>query len=85
MRFTLPKGIWAGLAAISLATLPLALPAAAQTDPTTPTTTTDETYEDGFDWGWLGLLGLIGLAGLTRKPERAETYRETTDVSRPRL
>lgn len=88
MSFNSPKKIWAGLVAISLAAVPLALPASAQTD-TPDTTTTTPTYQDenrGFDWGWLGLLGLIGLAGLSRKSEPTRTsYQDPNEVSRPRI
>jgi MYXO-CTERM domain-containing protein len=79
-----------GLLAASLAILPYALPASAQTT-TTPgnggvnTDTTGETRyvreNDGFDWGWLGLLGLAGLLGLSRKREEPTRYTDP-DASR---
>jgi hypothetical protein len=92
MSFNSPKKVWAGLVAVSLAALPLTLPASAQT--TTPdTTTTTPTYQTenrGFDWGWLGLFGLIGLAGLTGKSESksnrtSTSYNDPNEVTRPRL
>ncbi|MGI0488695.1 WGxxGxxG family protein [Pantanalinema rosaneae CENA516] len=70
----------AGVIAVSLATLPMAVPAIAQTDTTSPTLDTtpfQETRDDNNNWGWLGLLGLIGLANLFRKPRTQHTvYRE---------
>lgn len=76
-----------GALALSLAILPSALPASAQTtaDPVTPgdtVTTTDR--DDGFDWGWLGLLGLIGLAGLKggdRDHNSRTSYADRTTTS----
>lgn len=96
MSFTPSKTIWAGLCALGLTALPLAVPAFAQVDTTTPDTTTvpaDETADDDQDFslGWLGLLGLIGLAGLTRKPEKTQVYqdpqvyRDPTEAGRPRM
>ncbi|MCL1473885.1 WGxxGxxG family protein [Argonema antarcticum] len=95
-RSNLSKAVGAGILSLSLATLPVVLPASAQTD-TTPNrtnTTTDynnrsqgvdaERGDRDFDWGWLGLLGLIGLAGLARpKREEPVRYREPDEVSRP--
>jgi MYXO-CTERM domain-containing protein len=76
------KNVKLSLLALSLATLPLALPASAQTNTapgtgTTTDTTGDTRYvreNDGFDWGWLGLLGLGGLLGLSRKREEPTRY-----------
>ncbi|XHX81146.1 MAG: WGxxGxxG family protein [Stenomitos frigidus ULC029] len=88
MTFNPSKTLWAGACALSLAVLPLALPASAQTGTdTAPGATSNQQVEsaredDGFDWGWLGLLGLIGLAGLTRKNEQTQTYREPNEASR---
>ncbi|MFB2897114.1 WGxxGxxG family protein [Aerosakkonemataceae cyanobacterium BLCC-F50] len=92
----LSKFIGAGLVTLSLASLPLALPASAQTGTSSDTTTggtntttgtADYTRDnrDGFDWGWLGLLGLIGLAGLAgrNKHEEPVRYREPDEASRP--
>lgn len=75
------KMLGAGVIAVSLATLPMAVPAIAQTDtsnsPTLDTTPFQETRDDNNNWGWLGLLGLIGLANLLRKPRTQHTvYRE---------
>jgi hypothetical protein len=88
-RNVLSKVIGAGVISLSLATLPLTLPAGAQTDGTT-TGTTDTTFDNtptqvsegdrDFDWGWLGLLGLIGLAGLAKKPEETVRYRDPDEV-----
>jgi len=91
----LSKFIGAGVLSLSLATLPLTVPASAQTDAGTVGTTgtdTTATYNNtntavegdrDFDWGWLGLLGLIGLAGLTKKSHEEPTrYREPEEVGR---
>jgi len=82
----LSKFIGAGVISLSLATLPLTLPASAQTDAgTTSTYNTTDTAVEGdrdFDWGWLGLLGLIGLAGLTKRHEEPVRYREPEEASR---
>jgi MYXO-CTERM domain-containing protein len=74
------KFISAGIIGASLAVLPLAVPAQAQTQNTAPDTTYNQRTgdvdatetNDDFNWGWLGLLGLAGLAGLARK-NRTET------------
>jgi hypothetical protein len=90
----LSKFFGAGLLAVSLASLPVTLPTAAQattttTDPVNTTGTTTRTVQqeerDTFDWGWLGLLGLIGLAGLfgRNKNEESVRYREPDEASRP--
>lgn len=80
MKHSLSKTIGASLIAMSVAVLPLSLPAAATTTyPNTTTTTVQETREDNNNWGWLGLLGLIGLAGLFRQPKRAVAYRDPAD------
>ncbi len=87
-RNVLSAAIGAGVLSLGLATLPLTLPAGAQTDgtTTTDTTTTDTTpnqVSEGdrdFDWGWLGLLGLAGLAGLAKKPEETVRYRDPDEV-----
>ena len=74
-RSNLPKILGAGVLALSLAIMPLSLPASAQspsaesTAPTLDTTPFQETKDDNNNWGWLGLLGLIGLANLLRKPQ----------------
>lgn len=85
-RNALSKVIGAGVLSLGLATLPLTMPAGAQTDVTTDTTAVDTTplqVSEGdrdFDWGWLGLLGLIGLAGLAKKPEETVRYRDPDEV-----
>lgn len=82
MKRNLTTAIGAGALTLSMAVLPLTLPASAQntTEPgvtTSPNTTTNTTtYEDNnFDWGWLGLLGLLGLAGLAGRGRREEATR----------
>lgn len=89
MTFNPSKVLLAGACALSLATLPLALPASAQTGTSSSNTGAtssqgvDSTNHDrGFDWGWLGLLGLFGLAGLKRKPEQNQVYRDPNEASR---
>lgn len=63
---TTTKFFGATLLSLSLAVVPLALPASAQE--AGDTTTTTQTGQDrDFDWGWLGLLGLVGLAGFAGK------------------
>ncbi len=79
----LSKFVGAGVLTLSMAVLPLTLPASATgttgdtttgtTGNTTTTTTTQgtdaATGDRDFDWGWLGLLGLAGLAGLAKRSE----------------
>lgn len=81
----LSKVVGAGVLTLSMATMPLTLPASAQdssgtgtTGDTTQTQGTDNatTGDRDFDWGWLGLLGLAGLAGLARKREEPTRYRD---------
>lgn len=86
MKLTnLSKTLCASAFAVSLAALPLSLPASAQTNPvdtdTNRTVTVQE--DDGFDWGWLGLLGLLGLAGLGGRKKNNDTvaYRDPNNVS----
>jgi hypothetical protein len=86
MTSNLTKVIGAGVLSLSMAMMPLTLPAKAQvtqpgttpgvTEPgvqTTPRTTVRE--EGDFDWGWLGLIGLFGLAGLLGKNRTNEPTR----------
>jgi hypothetical protein len=93
MTRNLTKAIGAGVLSLSMAMLPLTLPAKAQvgepgttpgtTQPgveTTPRTVVRE--EGGFDWGWLGLIGLFGLAGLAGK-KRSEEPTRYRDPSTP--
>lgn len=87
----LSKILGAGVLTLSMALLPLSLPASAQEGSGTGTTGdnmqtqgTDNTVagEQGdrdFDWGWLGLIGLAGLAGLARKREEPTRYRDPAD------
>lgn len=89
MSFNPSKLIVASACALSLATVPLALSASAQTgttrSPDTTSTQRNDAQRDdrGTDWGWLGLLGLLGLAGLKRKPEQTQVYRDPNEASRP--
>ncbi len=76
------KYIRIGILALSIAAMPLAITAMAQTgtDPgrtASPGQTYGQTYrtEDSTDWGWLGLLGLAGLAGLFRRREEPARHR----------
>lgn len=82
MSFNLSKIVGASILSISLATVPLSLPASAQNNtqpnttedtskPTFDTTPFQETKNDNNNWGWLGLIGLIGLANLFRKPRQS--------------
>ncbi|MEG4068708.1 WGxxGxxG family protein [Microcoleus sp. Pol11C2] len=77
----------ATLIALSLAVLPSAMPASAQTE-SAPTqnnsdsngvvldrTPLQESKEDNNHWGALGLLGILGLANLFRKDE-PKRYRD---------
>ncbi len=80
---------------LSLAILPLSLPASAQTDTAPGTTTAPDTTttspvqttnntggaDRDFDWGWLGLIGLAGLAGLSRKGGEPTRYRDPDPVN----
>lgn len=81
-RSDLSKVVGAGVLSLSLAIVPLALPASAQTSspesnaPTMDTTPFQETKDDNNNWGWLGLLGLIGLANLFRKPKEPVVYQD---------
>lgn len=92
----LSKAIGAGVLTLSMAVMPLTLPASAQnnspdgTGNTAPNTTVDTapttgvadtTDDDGFDWDWLGLLGLIGLAGLAGKKRQEPTRYRDPDVA----
>lgn len=75
------------LLALSLATLPSAMPAQAQTnsDPAQNNTNSNrvildrtpfqESKDDNNHWGALGLLGILGLANLFRKDE-PKRYRD---------
>ncbi|MBF2017669.1 MAG: WGxxGxxG-CTERM domain-containing protein [Rivularia sp. T60_A2020_040] len=81
MKLTnLSKTLCTSAFAVSLAALPLSLPASAQTETVNPDINRTVTVRenDGFDWGWLGLLGLLGLAGLGGRKKRNDTvaYRD---------
>lgn len=79
-RFNLSKVVGVAVLSLSLATVPLSLPASAQqsspesNSPTLDTTPFQETKNDNNNWGWLGLLGLIGLANLFRKSKEPTAY-----------
>lgn len=87
----LSKVVSAGAIAASLAVLPLAIPAQAQTQNTAPDTTYNQRTgavdvietNDDFDWGWLGLLGLGGLAGLIPKKRQEPVH--TRPINDPDL
>lgn len=81
------KNAASALLALSLAILPSALPASAQTN-TAPaqnntgsngvvldTTPFQESKDDNNHWGALGLLGILGLANLFRK-DKPKQYRD---------
>lgn len=82
-RFNVSKAFGISFLALSLATLPVTLPASAQTntapdgtavDTTTNRPATDGDFSDG-DWGLLGLLGLFGLFGRrSRKYDDSVAY-----------
>lgn len=81
------KNTAATLIALSLAVLPSAMPASAQTNSAPAQNNTDsngvvldrtpfqESKKDNNHWGALGLLGILGLANLFRKDE-PKRYRE---------
>lgn len=86
-QFDISKNAASALLALSLAILPLALPAQAQTN-TAPaqnnsgsnrvildTTPFQESKGDNNHWGALGLLGILGLANLFRK-DKPKQYRD---------
>ena len=87
--FNLSKVVGAGVLSLSLVTLPLTLPAFAQTDTASPNAMQGtENAEEGdrdFDWGWLGLIGLAGLAGLAKKREEPVRYRDPDPANRSGL
>lgn len=84
----LSKVVGASVLALSVAILPLSLPASAQTStepnptnvdnngPVLDTTPFQETRGVADNWGWLGLIGLLGLLNLFRKGEEPGRYTE---------
>lgn len=81
-RSNLSKVFGSALLTASLAVVPFAVPAIAQTDTAPRSDSNTNTAPRGdvrnadsdnndVDWGWLGLLGLLGLAGLVRGRDRA--------------
>lgn len=94
---TLSKLVGASFLSLSVAFMPLAMTAHAQsssgttsgsTSGSTTTGTTDTNRNNDrnndIDWGWLGLLGLLGLGGLAgRKHTEPTRYRDTDEVTRP--
>lgn len=85
--FDMSKNAASALLALSLAILPSAFPAQAQTNSAPPQNNTDsnrvildrtplqESKRDNNHWGALGLLGILGLANLFRKDE-PKAYRD---------
>jgi MYXO-CTERM domain-containing protein len=77
MKRNVTKTVGVGILTLSMAILPLSIPAQAQvTQPrtdTAPRTTVDD--RNDFDWGWLGLIGLLGLAGLAGRKREDEPTR----------
>ncbi|MEG4036433.1 WGxxGxxG family protein [Microcoleus sp. Pol12B5] len=83
----LSKNAAATIIALSLAVLPSAMPASAQTESAPAQNNTEsngvvldrtpfqESKEDNNHWGALGLLGILGLANLFRKDE-PKRYRD---------
>ena len=76
--------IQAGVFAVSLLLMPMAMPTSAQVQDNTPVPNVkniEQNYNRGYAglWGLAGLLGLAGLAGRRRAPapERSYTERET--------
>jgi hypothetical protein len=76
--------VQAGVFAMSLLLMPLAMPTSAQTQDNTPAPDVkniESNYSRGYAglWGLAGLLGLAGLAGRRRAPapERSYPERET--------
>ena len=74
----------AGVFAMSLLLMPIAMPTSAQVQDNTPVPDVkniERNYNRGYTglWGLAGLLGLAGLAGRRRAPvpERSYTERET--------
>ena len=70
--------IQAGVFALSILLLPLAMPISAQVQDPSPVPNVrniEGNYNRGYAglWGLAGLLGLAGLAGLRRAPERSYT------------
>lgn len=94
MKRNFTKAFSASILTLSMAILPLSLPAFAQNtgsggagdtgnnNAATSDTTTSNNNNRDFDWGWLGLLGLFGLAGLRGKggTEEASRYRDPNVV-----
>jgi hypothetical protein len=86
-RSDISKNTAATLIALSLAVLPSAMPASAQTGSAPTQNNTDsnrvildrtpfqESKNDNNHWGALGLLGILGLANLFRKDE-PKRYRD---------
>lgn len=77
----LSKVIGSGVLALSLATMPLTLPASAQNNnqsegPVVDTTPFQETKNDFNNFGWLGLIGLVGLVNLLRKGKNSEHHND---------
>ncbi len=90
MKLNFTKALSASILTLSMALLPLSVPAFAQNTTTgtgdsgnnATTSDTRTTNDRDFDWGWLGLLGLFGLAGLRGKgrSEDVPRYRDPNAV-----
>ena len=83
-RVSFASWVQAGVFALSLLLMPLAMSTSAQVQDTTPVPNVknvESNYNRGYAglWGLAGLLGLAGLAGRRRAPapERSYTERET--------
>ena len=83
-RVSFVSWIQAGVLAVGLLLMPLAMPTSAQVQDNTPVPNVknvEGNYNRGYAglWGLAGLLGLAGLAGRRRAPapERSYTERET--------
>ena len=83
-RVSFVSWVQAGVFAMSLLLMPMAMPTSAQVQDNTPVPDVkniERNYNRGYTGLW-GLAGLLGLAGLARRrraptPERSYTERET--------
>ncbi len=84
------KTIRAGVFTLTLAAVPFAITASAQTNTngnystTTAQTSRVAEQDDDTDFGWVGLLGLAGLAGLLKKPKQVVVDRTADTTNRSR-
>ena len=80
-RKSLLNWVQAGVCAMSLLLMPLAMPTSAQVQDNTPVPNVknvEANYNRGYTglWGLAGLLGLAGLAGRRRAPAPVRSYPE---------